>query len=211
MGEKERDERFEGDAPDEREDPPIGDIDSLEVEEPESDDAAEAAENDAGDEDEDVDALKVELEVAREEAAGAREQALRMAAEAQNVRHRAEKDVEKARKFGLERFAGDLLPIVDNLERAMDAARGEGDDIKAIVEGIELTHRSFMDVLAKHNIEAVNPVGEPFDPQFHEAMSMVSNPDVEPNTVVDVMQKGYTLNGRLLRAAMVVVAKGGGK
>lgn len=157
---------------------------------------------------EDVDALKAELETARQEAADAREQALRQAAEAQNVRHRAEKDVEKARKFALERFAGDLLAIVDNLERALDAAgAAEGDNVKPIVEGIELTHRSFLDVLAKHNIEQVDPEGEPFDPQFHEAMTMVPDPEVEPNTVIEVMQKGYTLNGRLLRAAMVVVSK----
>lgn len=152
-------------------------------------------------------ALQAELEAARQDAAEAKDQALRAVAEAQNARRRAEKDVEQARKFALERFAGELLVIVDNLERALDAADSEQEAVKPVLEGIQLTHRSFLDTLAKHKIEQVDPRGEPFDPQFHEAMAMVPNPEVEPNTVIDVMQKGYTLNGRLLRAAMVVVAK----
>jgi molecular chaperone GrpE len=139
----------------------------------------------------------------------ARDAALRAQADAQNVKRRAEQDVEKARKFALERFAGDLLPVVDNLERALEAA-SDDEAASAIVEGVKLTLKSFLDAIGKYNIEQVNPEGEPFDPQVHQAMSMVENPDVEPNTVIAVVQKGYTLNGRLVRPAMVMVSKSGG-
>ncbi|MBT4522832.1 MAG: nucleotide exchange factor GrpE [Halieaceae bacterium] len=136
----------------------------------------------------------------------AKEASLRAQADAQNVKRRAEQDVEKARKFALEQFAKELLPVVDNLERALEAASGD-DAIKPIAEGVELTLKSFFDAMKKFHIEAVDPVGEPFDPQFHQAMSMVENNEVEPNTVTMVMQKGYTLNARLVRPAMVVVSK----
>ena len=139
----------------------------------------------------------------------ARDAALRAQADAQNVKRRAEQDVEKARKFALERFAGDLLPVVDNLERALEAA-SDDDVARPIVEGVELTLKTFLDAIGKYNIEQINPEGEPFDPQLHQAMSMVDNPDVEPNTVIAVVQKGYTLNGRLVRPAMVMVSKSGG-
>jgi molecular chaperone GrpE len=139
----------------------------------------------------------------------ARDAALRAQADAQNVKRRAEQDVEKARKFALERFAGDLLPVVDNLERALEAA-SDDEAASPIVEGVKLTLKSFLDAIGKYNIEQVNPEGEPFDPQVHQAMSMVENPDVEPNTVIAVVQKGYTLNGRLVRPAMVMVSKSGG-
>lgn len=145
-----------------------------------------------------------------EELVGARDAALRAQAEAQNAARRAEQDVEKARKFALERFAGELLPVVDNLERALESTAGEDEALKPIAEGVELTLKSFQDALAKFNVAAVNPEGEPFDPNLHQAMSMVENPDVEPNTVIAVMQKGYTLNGRLIRPAMVMVSKSAG-
>lgn len=132
---------------------------------------------------------------------------LRAQADAQNVKRRAEQEMEKARKYALERFAGELLPVVDNLERALEAASGDDEAIKPIAEGVELTLKSFQDVLRKFQVEPVDPVGEPFDPQRHQAMSLIDNPDAEPNTVLAVMQKGYTLNERLLRPAMVVVSK----
>lgn len=157
----------------------------------------------------DTEALQAELARVNEELTEAREQVLRVAAEAQNVRRRADKDIEAARKFALERFAGELLPVVDNLERALEAADGENPASKPLLDGVALTRKSFLDVLQKFHIEQIDPVGEPFDPQLHEAMSMVENPDVEPGTVLHVMQKGYTLNGRLIRAAMVMVARGG--
>ncbi len=138
----------------------------------------------------------------------AREQALRALADTQNARRRAEKDVESAHKFALDKFCNALLPVVDNLERAQQAAGASEDEaVKSILQGVELTHKSFIDVLNKFNLEQVNPLGEPFDPQFHQAMTMVENPDAEPNSVLTVMQRGYTLNGRLIRPAMVVVSK----
>ena len=140
----------------------------------------------------------------------ARDAALRAQADAQNVKRRAEQDVEKARKFALERFCGELLPVVDNLERALEAAPADSEAVKPIAEGVELTLKNLLDVLGKFNIEQVCPEGEPFDPQVHQAMSMVESPDVEPNTVIAVMQKGYTLNGRLVRPAMVMVSKNNG-
>lgn len=145
-----------------------------------------------------------------EEAAAARDAALRAAADAQNVKRRAEQDVEKARKFALEQFARELLPVVDNLERALEATAGRDAVVKPIAEGVELTLKSFLDALKKFNIATVDPQGEPFDPNLHQAMSMVENAAVEPNSVIAVMQKGYTLNGRLLRPAMVMVSKAAG-
>ena len=142
-----------------------------------------------------------------EELTMAKDEALRAQADAQNAMRRAEQDVEKARKFALERFCSELLPVVDNLERALEATAGDQEILKPIAEGVELTLKSFLDALKKFNVETVDPEGEPFDPQFHQAMSMVENPDVEPNTVIAVMQKGYTLNGRLVRPAMVMVSK----
>jgi molecular chaperone GrpE len=139
--------------------------------------------------------------------ASAKEQALRAQAEEQNTRRRAQQDVEKAHKFGLEKFVGDLLPVADNLDRALAAINTEDESMKSVVEGLELTRKSFSDILAKHQVIEVDPAGEPFDPQLHQAMTMVESPDVEPNSVIDVFQKGYTLHGRLVRPAMVVVAK----
>ncbi len=154
-----------------------------------------------------VDAVQAEIEGLAAQLTEAKDQALRAQAEAQNARRRAEQDVEKAHKFGQEKLVGDLLPVIDNLERALDSMNVEDEALKSVVEGIELTLKSFQDTLTKHSVVAVNPAGEPFDPQQHQAMTMVPNPDVEPNTVIDVFQKGYTLHGRLVRPAMVVVSK----
>ena len=139
-----------------------------------------------------------------------RDSALRAQADAQNVKRRAEQDVEKARKFALEQFSRELLAVVDNLERTLEATAGGDEAVKPITEGVELTLKSLLDALKKFNIEPVDPQGEPFDPNLHQAMSMVENNEVEPNTVIAVMQKGYTLNGRLLRPAMVMVSKAAG-
>ena len=153
--------------------------------------------------------LLKQIEALKAELSDTKDQALRTAAEAQNIRRRAEIDADNARKFAVERFAKDLLPVVDNLERALEnAPEDHADDaVKAVLEGVELTYRSFADMLEKHNLKAINPEGEPFAPQVHEAMSMVEAPGAEPNSVIQVVQKGYTLNDRLLRAAMVVVSK----
>ncbi|MCA0899424.1 nucleotide exchange factor GrpE [Microbulbifer agarilyticus] len=132
---------------------------------------------------------------------------LRAQAEVQNARRRAQQDVEKAHKFGQEKLLKDLLPVVDNLERALTTIDKDDEAQKAVREGIELTQKSFIDTLTKSGVELIDPAGEPFDPELHQAMTQIPNGDVEPNTVLDVFQKGYRLNGRLLRPAMVVVSK----
>ena len=132
----------------------------------------------------------------------------RAQAEILNQRRRAELEVDKARKFALERFTNELLPVVDSLERAIEAATSEDEAVQALREGVQMTHKMFLDGVSKFNVEVVNPQGEAFNPEHHQAMSMVEVPDAEPNTVVAVMQKGYLLNGRLIRPAMVMVAKG---
>lgn len=154
-----------------------------------------------------VDAVQAEIEALSAQLAEAQEQSIRAQADAQNARRRAEQDVEKAHKFGQEKLVNDLLPVVDNLERAIEAIDAENEALKPVIEGIELTLKSFVDSLARHKVEQLNPVGEPFDPQLHQAMTMVESPDAEPNTVLNVFQKGYTLHGRLVRPAMVVVSK----
>ncbi|ARU29000.1 nucleotide exchange factor GrpE [Cellvibrio sp. PSBB006] len=154
-----------------------------------------------------VEALQAQIASLTADLDTARENALRAQAEAQNARRRAEQDVEKAHKFGLERMVNDLLPVVDNLERALAAIDTSDESFAPVTEGIQLTLKSFLDSLARHQVVAVDPQGAPFDPQLHQAVSAVPNPDVEPNTVINVFQKGYTLHGRLVRPAMVVVAK----
>lgn len=152
--------------------------------------------------------LQAEIEKLQQELVEIKEQSLRVAAEAQNQRRRAERDVENAHKFALEKFAGALLVVADNLERSVDAADRSNETIKPLLDGVELTYKGLIDTLEKFQVAQLNPVGEPFDPQLHQAITMLDNPDTEPNTVLHVMQKGYTLNGRLLRPAMVVVSKG---
>lgn len=152
-----------------------------------------------------VESLIAELEQSRARAAELQDQALRVAAEMQNVRRRAERDVENAHKYALDKFGADLLPVVDSLERGLQAA-GSDESTQAVREGVELTLRILNDVLRKHGLEVVESIGQPFNPSLHEAMSMVPSPDHAPNTVMAVLQKGYTLNGRLVRPAMVVVA-----
>lgn len=152
-----------------------------------------------------IEGLMAELEQARARAAELQDQALRVSAEMQNVRRRAERDVENAHKYALEKFSTDLLPVVDSLERGLQAA-GTDESTQGVREGVELTLRILTDVLRKYGVDAVESVGQPFNPQLHEAMSMVPSPDHAPNTVMAVLQKGYTLNGRLVRPAMVIVA-----
>ena len=142
-----------------------------------------------------------------EQVASAKDQVLRVQAEMQNVRRRAERDVENAHKYALDKFTTDLLPVVDNLERALATIDSADEAQKGVSEGLELTLKSFMEVLSRHKIQAIDPAGQPFDADLHQAVSMVANPDLEPNTVMDVFQKGYTLNGRLVRPAMVVVSQ----
>ena len=138
----------------------------------------------------------------------ARNDYLRVQAEMQNLRRRTEQDIEKAHKYGQERFSSELLMVMDNLERALDSASGnDKETVKAIFDGVELTRKSFLDCFKRFNIEPIDPLGEPFDPKLHQAISIQENPKVEPNSVIAVMQKGYTLHGRVIRPAMVMVSK----
>ncbi|WP_404375970.1 nucleotide exchange factor GrpE [Vreelandella aquamarina] len=152
-----------------------------------------------------ADVLAAQVEELEQSLAEAKDQALRAAAEAQNVRRRAEQEAEKARKFALEKFVKELLPVVDSLEKALESM--QEDAAEAHREGVSMTLKMQLDVLGKFGVESIEPQGEPFDPQVHEAMAMVPNPELDPNTVMDVMQKGYLLNGRLVRPAMVVVSQ----
>jgi len=158
--------------------------------------------------------LRDETTRAREEAGKFRDAALRAEAEMQNVRRRAEREVEHAVKYGVEKIVQNLLPVVDSLEKAVEAAEqteAGSDATQAIIEGMGLCQRLFLEVIAKQGVVTIDPHGEPFDPNVHQAISMVENPDVEPNSVVAVVQKGYSLNSRLVRPAMVMVAKGKAK
>ncbi|HAW93970.1 MULTISPECIES: nucleotide exchange factor GrpE [unclassified Arsukibacterium] len=151
--------------------------------------------------------LETELAQAQAKLADQQDLMLRIKADAENARRRASQDVEKAHKFALEKFAGDLLPVVDNLERALAFINREDEAFAGIIEGVELTMKSFLDTVAKYGVQQIDPQGEPFNPDQHQAMTIQPSADVAPNTVTFVMQKGYELNGRLLRPAMVGVSK----
>ncbi len=151
--------------------------------------------------------LEAQLEAAQQASLEERERAIRAVAEMENLRRRAAQDVEKAHKFALEKFATELLPVLDNLERAIELADKENDTLKPMIEGVELTLKSMQSGVAKFGLVALDPTNQPFDPNAHQAMSMVPSADVAPNTVIAVMQKGYELNGRVIRPAMVMVSK----
>ena len=151
--------------------------------------------------------LETELTQAKAQLAEQHDLMLRIKAESDNIRRRASMDVEKAHKFALEKFSADLLPVVDNLERALAFINREDETLKGVVEGVELTMKSFLDTVAKYGVNQIDPQGQPFNPELHQAMSIQPSVDVAPNTVTFVMQKGYELNGRLLRPAMVGVSK----
>ena len=139
-----------------------------------------------------------------------RDSVLRIKAEMENLRRRTELDVEKAHKFALEKFVTELLPVLDSLDRALEVADKDNDAMAAMVEGIELTRKSMLDVVAKFGVQVVEDIDVPMDPNVHQAIAMVESDDVAAGNVLMVMQKGYTLNGRTIRAAMVSVAKAKG-
>ncbi|MCU7923679.1 MAG: nucleotide exchange factor GrpE [Candidatus Thiodiazotropha sp. (ex Dulcina madagascariensis)] len=147
------------------------------------------------------------LEDARSKADQHWDQLIRTRAEIDNLRKRAQRDLENAHKFALERISQDLLQVWDSLELGHQAAQDEQADVEKLREGTALTLKLLVDLMSKHGIEQVSPEGETFNPEYHQAMSMQERDDVEPNTVVAVVQKGYLLNGRLLRPAMVMVSK----
>ncbi|KJG37246.1 heat shock protein GrpE [Photobacterium angustum] len=137
----------------------------------------------------------------------AKDAALRARAEGENVRRRSEQEIDKARKYALNKFAEELLPVIDNLERALEMANKTDESSKAMMEGVELTLKTMTDTVAKFGLTQINPQGEAFNPEFHQAMAIQESTDFAPNTVMMVMQKGYELNGRVIRPAMVMVSK----
>lgn len=172
--------------------------------------AEEEASVESADEGAEAATEETEVDALKRQVGEFQDQMLRTQAEMQNVRRRAEIDVDKARKFAVEKFVKELLPVADSLEKAVESAQEKdaADDVVASIrEGAEMTLNLFMTSIEKFNVKQLDPVGEPFDPQYHEAMSMVPAPDAEPNSVVTVVQKGYTLNDRVVRPAMVMVAK----
>ena len=169
-----------------------------------SEDEAAAGDDDAQQR---IYALETALSEAEAKIKDQQEGVLRARADMENARRRAEAEVEKARKFALERFAGELLPVVDNLERALEAGDSSNDAVKPLLDGVEMTQKSFISTIEKFGVKSIDPQGEAFNPELHQAMSMQESADHEPDTVMAVMQKGYELNGRLLRPAMVMVAR----
>lgn len=152
----------------------------------------------------DVNARIEELEA---QLAEAKEQVIRAAAEVQNTRRRAEQDVQKAHKFALEKFAGDLLAVVDSLERGLEVADATNETLRPMREGMQLTFKQLLDTLRRYNVERIDPHGQPFNPELHQAMSIQESTQAEPDSVLKVFQCGYSINDRLLRPAMVVVSK----
>ena len=153
------------------------------------------------------DSIEQQLEKAQETIKDYWDQMMRLRAEIENNRKRAERDVENAHKFALKNFVENLLPIIDSMEMGQTAAAADNATLESIREGSALTMNMFVQVLAKNGLEQIDPLGEKFDPERHQAISMLEAADAESNTVIEVMQKGFLLNDRLVRPAMVVVAK----
>ncbi len=151
--------------------------------------------------------LTLLLEDARAKADDHWQALLRAKAEIDNLRKRSRRDVENAHKFGLEKFVAEVLPVLDSMELGLSAASEEGVDTEKVREGLELTLRMLQAAVDKFGVSEVNPEGEKFDPERHQAMTMQETDAVEPGTVVSVIQKGYVLNDRLVRPALVIVAK----
>lgn len=172
---------------------------SLEQELDQLEEEVEQAEDDVAEEELD------ELQQAEAKAAEHWDRLLRLQAEMDNIKRRAQRDVANAHKFATENFVKALLPVVDSLEIALQNA--DQTDGNALREGLELTHKMFLDVMDKNQVKQIDPEGEPFDPELHEAMSMQESAEVESNSVLKVMQKGYTLNERLIRPALVIVSQ----
>jgi molecular chaperone GrpE len=154
-----------------------------------------------------IESLQKQLAEAQQQAAANLDKALRVHADMENLKKRVQKDLDDERKYGLAKFAKELLSVLDSLELGLRAANGDSPEIIKLREGNELTMKQFEAVFAKFNVEAIDPTGQPFNPELHQAMAMQPSATVEPGIVITSFQKGYILNGRLLRPAMVVVAK----
>jgi len=158
-------------------------------------------------EQEKINELELALAAAKATVADQKDSVIRAKAEVDNMRRRAAQDVDKAKKFALEKFAGEMLNVVDNLERGLATIDSESEEQKATFEGVNLTLQGLLSGLEKFGVKAVDPQDQPFNPELHQAMSMQEVEGVPANTVIAVMQKGYELNGRLIRPAMVMVSK----
>ncbi len=158
-----------------------------------------------------IEALQKQLNLANKKAEENWDKLVRSQAEMDNLKRRTQKDLENAHKYGLEKFAKELLSVIDSLELGIQASTSDAPEVVSLREGSELTIKQFEAVFAKFNVEAINPVGQPFNPELHQAMTMQPSADAEPNTVLNVFQKGYVLNGRLIRPAMVVVSQAAAK
>ena len=152
--------------------------------------------------------LETQLADAQAKADDNWDQLMRTKAEMENIRRRSEKELSNARKYALEKFAQELLPVIDSMEMGVAAAMDENADVNKLREGTEMTLKMFESAIDKFGIKSVHPKGEAFNPDHHQAMTMIDSQEHEPNTVIDVMQKGYLLNERLVRPAMVVVSSG---
>lgn len=184
--------------------PQENETDSLKA----SDGAEESVANSQEDPQVTIAALKAQIEVLGKQALSDKEQMMRAVAEADNSRKRAEADVARERKYALEKFVKALIPVVDSLDMALEAGKAKGEQgHDAMMQGVEATLRLFLKELTSFGVERIDPVGEVFDPNVHQAISMVPSTEVKPNCVVSVMQKGFLLNGRVVRPAMVMVAK----
>jgi molecular chaperone GrpE len=154
-----------------------------------------------------VESLQQALAEARQQANANLDRALRIQAEMENLKKRVQKDLDDERKYGLTKIAKELLSVVDSLELGLKAVTGDSPEVVKLREGSELTMKQFEAVFSKFNIEVIDPTGQPFNPELHQAMAMQPSNEVAPGVVLASYQKGYLLNGRLLRPAMVVVAK----
>jgi molecular chaperone GrpE len=192
--------------------------DDLELEEPTKDKPKEQApggdmvevpeEGDVQKTAESVEQLRQQLADATQKTAENWEKFLRSQAELENLRRRSEKDLQNAHKYALEKFAREIINVVDSLELGIQAAASDAPEVAKLREGSELTLKQLLSVLEKFNILPVDPIGEKFNPELHQAMAMQPTAEAEPNTVTKVVQKGYLLNDRLLRPAMVIIAQG---
>ncbi len=166
-------------------------------------DKTEAMNNEQANVEQDVQALLAE---AQAQAAQHFDSLLRLQADMENLRRRTEREVDNAKKFALERFVNDLIPVLDSMEMGLQASTQTANDQDTIRQGLEMTLKMFQDVMARFQVEALDPTGDKFNPQEHEAMTMQPSKDHEPNTVMFTVQKGYKLHGRVVRPARVVVS-----
>jgi len=211
MGGKDNDSCQE--AEEQKDDQIDSDVEKLAVADADSPAESNETEEDEDDSSEEIENVTASIEILSQEIEALQQaadenlnKALRASAELENMRKRTSRDIENAHKYALEKFVTELLPIIDSMELGITAT-DSADDIAGLREGMDLTLKMFSDTLEKFGIRIVDPQGEKFNPELHAAVSMQEYEDAEPGTVISVIQKGYELNGRLVRPAMVMVAK----